>query len=225
MEENANNNAVDPKKFNEMLEIAMQSIHLLFEITREHELSPVNNGVRTYYEEDGKTGFQVSGQFKRPGEFLQTLLDIIRVNFEPNVLGTFFLNSNMCFLHEQIPEEVFQLGYISIVSDPGQGFRDFWENQVRQHLFECGYEIAKATSIYAVATTGEDRYRYGFLSEIATTLSSSFSLEEAENLIRSQLSQKFPKPKKHTYAGYCFDPALNNHIRLSLWFFLPIVKC
>jgi len=213
-------NVVDPRRFDRMLQEVMAGLYELFELAKEHELPPVINGGRAYYEEDGKTGFQVSWQFKRPGEFFQTLLDIIRVNFEPNVLGTFFLNSNMCFLHEQIPDEAFQLGYISIVSDPDQGFAGFWENQVRQRLQKYGYDLQEATAIYAIATTGKDRYNLEFASEIRETLQSGLSVEDAICLIRSGIGIETIKPRKNIYSGFCYDPVLGSRIRLSLWFFI-----
>lgn len=36
---------------------------------------------------------------ERPDEYIQAFLDIIRVEFEPNLLGTFFLNANVCFIY------------------------------------------------------------------------------------------------------------------------------
>ena len=75
----------------------MRAIDDFMELTKEEALAPVINGVRVYFEEDGKTGFQAAGQFHRPTEFLQALLDMIHVNFEPHPLTTFGLNSNMGF--------------------------------------------------------------------------------------------------------------------------------
>lgn len=45
-------------------------------------------------DDNDKPLFGVSGQFDRPNEFLQTLLDMVRVFFEPDPPGTFFLNAN-----------------------------------------------------------------------------------------------------------------------------------
>lgn len=220
MENDQEMNVVDPRKFDQKLQEVMAGLYELFELTREHELSPVIDGVRVYYEESGKTGFQVSGQFERPGEFFQTLLDVIHVNFEPDVLGTLLFNSNICFLHEEIPNEDFQLGYISIVSDSNQAFAGFWENKVRQHLQKCGYNLREATAIFAIATTGEDRYNLEFASEIMHTLDSGFSVEDVICLIRSEINTDDIKPRKKIYSGFCLDPVLGNRIRLSLWFFI-----
>lgn len=216
-----NINVKDPRRFSEKLREVMTGIYELFELTREHELSPVSDdGVIRYIEEHGKVCFQVSGQFNRPSEFLQALLDIVRANYEPCVLGTFFLNSNMIFLYDQVPEAPFQLGYISIVDDKNKPFSRFWHEDVLPYIEVCGYTIDDASAIYAVASTGEDKYQLDFMVEIADTLGSGFSADEAVGLLAASVSETIEEPTRHTYAGYCLDEALGNDTRLSLWLFL-----
>jgi hypothetical protein len=66
----------------------MTDIYELLEITKEHDSSPPSeNEIRGYIEECGKNYFQASGQYERPSEFLQTLLDMIRVIYEPTPLA------------------------------------------------------------------------------------------------------------------------------------------
>ena len=75
-----NRNAIEnPKEWAEALKSTLASLYQVFDLAAERPLPPVINGCRAYSEETGKTLFQVSGQFERPGEFLQVLLDMLRV--------------------------------------------------------------------------------------------------------------------------------------------------
>lgn len=211
-----------PAKFKDKLMDVMESIFELFELSKEFNLEPVSeHGVILYDEEDGKTGFQVSGgQFNRPTEYLLSLLDIIRVNYEPCVLGTFFLNSNMGFLLDAIPDKPFQLGYVSITSEPDEQFNLFWKEDVVPYIAECGYALEDAASVFAVATTGEERYGSDWINSISNTLDSGFSIDEAVELMMSFGRGGVGESTKQCYSGYCVDPALENKIRLSLWLFI-----
>ena len=217
---NEKNNIKSPLKFQEKLQEVMDGIYELFELAKEHYLAPVSeDGVICYDEDEGKTGFQVAGQFDKPSEFLQTLLDIIRVHYEPCVLGTFFLNSNIGFLYERIPASTFQLGYLSITSESDKPFASFWQEDVIPYIENCGYAIKEASAIYAVASTGFDRYAADFAGEVSGRLDSGFSVEEGINLLAASISGKVEEPNKQIYAGFCPDVALENKIRLSLWLF------
>jgi len=214
-------NIKSPSKFQEKLIEVMEGIYELFELSKEHNLESVSeDGVTRYMEESGKTCFQVSGQFNRPSEYLESLLDIVRVNYEPCVLGTFFLNSNMGFLYDAIPDTPFQLGYISITSKPNKQFDIFWEEDVIPHIQKCGYSVNDASSIFAVASTGEEKYGIDFIDNISTTLNSGFSVDEAVELMAASLCETVEEPTKQIYSGFCLDTALESKIRLSLWLFI-----
>ncbi len=216
----ANINA--PRLFRQKLMAVMQELHELFELSKEHDLEPVSeDGVTRYLEEDGKTGFQAASQFARPSEFLESLLDIIRVNFDPCAPGTFFLNANMGLLYEAMPSAPFQLGYASMTSTPDKPFAAFWKEDVVPHLKACGYDIDRARSVFAVASTGMDNYGVDFFNEVSTTLESGFSLHEAKELISSHVRESANAPIKHFHAGYCMDAGLGSKTRLSLWLFIP----
>lgn len=214
-------NVPDALKFIEKLQHAMKSIFDLLELTKEYDLEAVDkDGARCFYQDEGKTCFQVSGQYERPHEFLQALLDIIRVNYEPSVMGTLLLNANMCFLYDEILEKPFQLGYVSIVSKENEIFDSFWGGSVKPYLKKCGYNIGEATAIYAVITTGDKRYGPELLGEIMTSLNSGFSLDEACELLSSSINSSVSRPRKQIYSGYCLDSAMGSRIRLSLWIFI-----
>ncbi len=199
----------------------MEGVYDLIELSKENNLDPVSeDGVVRYREESGKTCFQVSGQFDRPSEYLESLLDIIRVNYEPCVLGTFFLNSNIGFLYDGIPDTSFQLGYISMTSEVNKQFDTFWDEDVIPHIEKCGYSFKDTSSVYAVASTGEGRYDLDFMDNVLTTLDSEFSIDEAINLMTASFRETTEGPTKDIYSGFCLDAALGNKIRLSLWLFI-----
>ncbi len=204
--------------FQNKLRIVMNGIYEFIELLSELKLSSVGeDGITRYLEESGKTCFQVSGQFNRPTEFLEVLLDIIRVNFEPYVLGTFFLNSNMEFIYENLPNSEFQLGYITALSEEGQEFSEFWDKVVVPRVKECGYSFSKASTLFVVVSTGEENYGVNLLEDVSKKLSSGFSANEAFDLITSIINTDVERPRKRFYTGYCLDPVLGAKIRLSAW--------
>ena len=167
----------------------------------------------------------MASQFARPSEFLESLLDIIRVNFDPCAPGTFFLNANMGLLYDAMPSVPFQLGYASMTSAPDKPFAAFWKEDVALHLKACSYDIDRARAVFAVASTGMDNYGVDFFNEVSTTLESGFSLHEAKELISSQVRESANASIKHIHAGYCMDAGLGSKIRLSLWLFIVDHDC
>ena len=214
-------NVSHPRQFSEKLQEVMNGISDLIELTKESELMPVSEeGVIRYFEESGKCCFQAAGQYERPAEFLQCLLDMVRVTYEPSVLGTFFLNSNPCFLYEAIPDTPFQLAYASLLSQENEPFAAFYANTVRPYLLRCGYDLSLATGLFAVASTGEDRYGPPFVEEVDATLGSGFSVQEAVNLLAAAIDPDIGTAPQAAYSGYSLDPALGSRIRLSVWLFI-----
>lgn len=214
------NNVNEPLKFQHKLDEVMDAIYELMELTKEQDLPAVDEeGVSCFDEEDGKTGFQVAGQFNRPAELLQSLIDIIRVQYEPSPLGTFFLNSNIGFILDAVPEYPFQLGYLSITSNNNKSFNQFWDEDVLTHIEHCGYALNVASAVFVVASTWQ-RYGYDFSSEVSEKLDSGFSLPEGRSLLSAFINENIKGPSKHIYAGFCPDEALDNKIRLSLWLFV-----
>lgn len=213
------NNVSNPTIFKAKLEEIIDSIYDLFELTREHEFNPAIHGNKSF---DGmKTGNQVSDQFDRPTEFLQTLVDIIRVHYEPLTLGSFFLNANIGFLIDEIPSNPFKLAYASLTSSDNQSFNEFWNNEVTSYLNQCSYDLCKATNVYVVATTGRERYGSEYCHEIAKVLGSGFSTTEVIQLLSSTINDNLNPPEKQIHSGYCLDPVLEKKIRISLWAIFP----
>jgi hypothetical protein len=116
-----------------------------------------------------------------------------RVCFEPEPPGTFFLNANMGFIYDEIPDEPFKLAYASLLSEPALPFTDFWNGPVASHLGRCGYDLSKSAATHAVLTTGKERYRGEFIDEVNAVLNSCFSAEEALELLASDIDPLNPK--------------------------------
>lgn len=158
-------------------------------------------------------------QYKRPAEFLQALLDIIRINFEPEILGDFFLNSNMSFIYDEIPEKPFNLGYASLVSSPNEKFGSVWLMKVMPHLEVCNYRLGENATAFVAVTTGNERYNLDLVEEIYDFLGSAFTYEEAFELIAYELGDKNSKPRKNIYFGFSLAPELGTRMRISIWIF------
>lgn len=215
-----------PEKFKEKLIEVMNCIYELFELTKEHNLEPVSeDGCMRYMAEYGKSCSQVASQFSRPSEYLESILDMIRVNYESNLPLSYFLNSNMGFLYEAIPEKPFQLGYISLTSAPNTPFNSFWNDDVVPYIEKCGYSVEKASSIFAVASTGSDNINPDMIENVTSTLSAGFNFDDLGIYLSDSLSQEtteFPVklPTKQVYVGFCIDSSLKSQIRLSMWLFI-----
>ena len=203
--------------FSTKLQEILNGMYDFFELTFEKEYPKETDGV--VHIVDGKTYFQVADQYQRPHDFLQSLLDILRVIYEPEVLGTFSLNSNPSFLFDAIPEKPFQLAYGSFISKPHQSFKEFWSKNIIKSLEAYGYNKENATSLFVVVSAGEERYGFDLIFEVNETLEAGFSPEEAFGLIASSINKDVPKPAKNVHAGYCLVAELIEKLRVSLWMF------
>lgn len=216
-------NTIDhPKEWAEALKSTVASLYEVFDLAAERPLPPVINGCRAYYEETGKTLFQVSDQFERPGEFLQVLLDMLRVLYEPNPLGTFHLNANPSFIFQALPDKPFRLGYATLLSDPGESFSAFLQNKLLPRLSELGYQISTCSAAFFALCCGiGDPNPYERMLELykasTTVLHTGFSIDEAIRLIASEFSVDAQAPRKRVYAGYAMDEALGERLRASVW--------
>ncbi|HAW92956.1 MULTISPECIES: hypothetical protein [unclassified Arsukibacterium] len=219
-------NVKSHEEFKEKLIQVMTGIYELFELTKEHNLEPVSeNGCVRYMDEYRKTCAQAAGQFSRPSEYLESLLDMVRVNFESNLPLSYFLNSNMGFLYEAIPEKPFQLGYISLTSTPNTPFNSFWKDDVVPYIEKCGYSIEMAASTFAVASAGSDNFNPDMIENVTSTLNAGFNIDDVGTYLSDSLSQETTElpaklPTKQVYVGLCIDSSLKRQIRLSMWLFI-----
>ncbi len=215
-------NIVEPGAFREQLEKIFTAIYGLFEQTRENTLLAKDDGVIRYFEEDGKCLFQVAGQFKRPGDFLQCLLDMLRIMFEPNPPGTWLLNSNPDLLLQEIRASGFQLGYVTGVSIPNEPISDFYMRVIEPQMQENKYLLETAFANYAFITSG-DRWNMERVSEMSRFLDAGFSIDDAVQTLANGINGKGVCKRNRSYAGFSSDKALGKCIRVSMWIFLPAI--
>jgi len=227
-------NIKNTQLFTTKLQEILNGMYDFFELTFEKEYPKETDGIvhivngktcflvngKTCFLVNGKTCFQVADQYQRPHDFLQSLLDILRVIYEPEILGTFSLNSNPGFLFDAIPGKPFQLAYGSFISKPNQSFKEFWSEKIIKSFEKYGYNQEKATALFVVVSAGKERYGFDLIIEVDETLEAGFSQEEAFGLIASTINKNVPKPAKNVYAGYCLIKELMSRLRVSLWMFI-----
>ncbi len=207
-------NVSQPNEFKSKLQQLMHNIYDLFGLTKEYEYPPTSENILIHCK-------YVASQYERSSEFLQVLVDIMRVIYFPIMPGTFFLNSNPSFLYGGIPSTPFRLGYVSLVSKCDEDFSSFYSNTVEPYIEACGYDITQVSTTYAVVSSAISRNIMKFVDEVSITLGSGFSVNEALSLIVSSIDADVNKPQKQCYSGFCYEPALENRIRLSMWLFIP----
>lgn len=222
---NDKKNIKAPAQFKQKLTEIMDGVYELFELSKEQNLEPFSeDGCTRYMEGHGKTCSQVAGQFSRPSEYLESLLDMIRVNYD-QLPFSYFLNGNMGFLYDAIPDKPFKLGYVSITSAPNVSFNAFWKDEVVPYTGRCGYSIAEAAAAFAVVSTGDENLTIDFVSTVSEVLNAGFTSENLGEFFLDGLSQNAPSQRvklrsKKIYAGFCTNNALDSRIRISLWLIL-----
>ena len=204
----------ESKSFKSALQQVFDSIENFMELTRESVHPMVTeDGVQTYLEDTGKLPFQVADQFQRPNEYLRCLLDMIQANFEPDILGTFFLNSNMSFLYESLPAKSFSLGYLSLMKFADEDWEQFRKVSYANKVKDCNYIEQDISSTFLVVSAGK-KYSFELIEETSETFNSNLNTNEAITILRGQTVQK------QFYVGYCQDRSLNQDVRVSAWFIL-----
>lgn len=217
-------NVPDPIKLTEALEQVLSGLYTVFESARENELAPVSEqGVTRYMPEHGKTGFQVAGQFERAGDFIQTLMDMMRVQYAPDFVGSFLLNANIGFLIDAMPGQPFQLGYATRISRDHQSFQSFWEDDVVPHLETIGYSLQEAASLFVVVTTGPERFDMALITETMSVVGGGFTVDEVADAFSEafQDEESLGLPSKEVHSGFIMDEALGARFRVSVWCFTP----
>ena len=211
----------DPPAFAEQLFAIMQGVATLMELAPEPPAPDVSPGpFDSILSELPPPTFDLAKRFARPHEFLQCVLDMVRVNFEPNPPGTLFLNSNLDFLLQGIPSEPFRLGHVSLTGEADDDSPAFWRGQVVPKLQRCGYAVGAASALYAVVSTAPDKLSMRLIVDVLETLDAGFTADEALGLMAGHLPAAEDALRVDSYAGFCYDEALGDRLRLSLWLFM-----
>ena len=207
----------DAEQFVSQLKAVMTGIYDFMEISQEKPLKPAEYSLNDQGEENAKYCFEVANQYHRPTEFLQALLDLIHVNFEPCLMSTYCLNSNMGFLYEEINDQPFNLGYFSIVSEGTKEFSTIWREQVIPYAYQCGYSVEEATAMFVVVTVGQQQYGVEWAAAVMQSINAGYSVNEALVMLLANLTDETPTQANNVYVGFCVDEALVNKIRISVW--------
>lgn len=170
--------------------------------------------------EEYKPCTQVARQVERPEEFREALLDMLRVTFATKMFGTLLLNSNPVFFYQSVPQRPFTLGYVSVLSDPGEGFTRFWNKTVLEKLREYDYSLDRTTALFISVAGSTERMKLDLLDEVSVATNAGFTMEDVfQNLAGSIKGEDVPL-KAEVYAGYVWDESLLDRLRVSLWLVL-----
>lgn len=164
--------------------------------------------------------FQLGCQFTRPDEFLQALLDMLKVTYYHDPFGTLLLNSNPAFIIESVPEKPFRFGYLSVLSQPNESFSDLWNGKVADALRQNHYDLEQASAVFLVVSAGEGRYGVELIDEVGVATNAGFSIEEVFSRIAADIKDEASEPLTGIHAGYVFCEELDLRLRVSLWMFL-----
>lgn len=217
-------NRIEPGAFAEKLQQATDALWDLLELCRERDCrvaSPTNA-----YPVDPAyiAPYDIINQYERPTDFLQTLLDLFRSIYESAPIGTWFLNGNLGFLIDALPDRPFRLGYATLIGDAEQPFEQFWEETVLPHLAECGYAYDTALAVFGVVSMSIETFDTQALEDALNTVGAGFSPEEALGMMAAHVEGCDAPGKKTVHLGFCLDPSLERKRRLSLWVVLPLLE-
>jgi hypothetical protein len=203
------------------LETTFAGLDAIYDAVKQHHHQSFSNNVIYLTPEHELTAFNRARQMNRPHEFLQSLLDIIRVTYEPSPLGTTLLNSNLCYLIDAIATRPASLGYLSLVSEPDQTFSDFWETVITPYASSLGYTLNGKSTAFLICSASEELYAIDLVTDADDAL---HCLPSAAELVEEMCAGLLNDPTQHEpkamYAGFCLDQALGNRLRVSMWVLL-----
>jgi hypothetical protein len=211
----------NPEAFLQNLVAMNDSIFQIMELSREQEAKYPNPVFR---EMEIKNCYQVAGQFHRPEEFLESLVDMIRVTFQTKMFGTLLLNSNPAYFYDSIPKEPFILGYISEVSKAGESFSDFWVTTILKKLEKCDYSLERASTIFVSVAAGQERMSEALLNDVSREIRGGFGADEFLRCTAAEIKGEELPLKADVYTGYVWDNNLLDRLRVSLWLFIEETK-
>lgn len=207
----------NPQDFVAAFRQAIAGLYQVFDLAAEQPYNP---------DDYDKPLCGVSSQFDRPDEFLQTLLDMMRIFFEPDPPGTLYLNANPCFLYEALSDKSIQLGYASILGDPGESFSSMLHEKIFPRLEELGYRQDTYASAYFAICRGPGqggKIKFGddLICESTMALRANISVDAAWEGLYSAIKEESPAFVQRNYVGLSFDQSLGDRLRVSIWLIIP----
>jgi hypothetical protein len=204
-----------PTEFAQSVGNTIANLYYLFEQTCEVELLPVDQRQG----KDWKCLFEASGQFKRPNDFLQCLLDMLRIMFEPEPPGTFYLNANPDFIYEEIDGAPFRLGYLTAISEPHEPIAQFYKRKLAPLIEEYGYFSNSIFATYVFVTKGA--FSRDHIGKVVRFFDAGFSVDDVLQSFANIIKDDGGVSKRNrSYAGFSTDEALGDRMRISMWLFM-----
>ena len=195
----------DRAEFADSLAHMFAGMHRFIHAAREWTLPATIDGNSLYNEGETPLAFQAAWQYERPQEFQQSLMDILRVVFDPNPPGTFMLNANYGLLEEAVPDTPFRLAYLSELGRPGESVQALKSRAIDPRCQALGFE-------------------QGIGPMFGTLFDAGFSVKQALSGMAQELGAAAVDPASDgpiCHLGYSIDPALADRFRVSLWRFVP----
>lgn len=211
----------NPEAFLENLIAMNDAIFQIMELSREKDCEYPN----PVFREIGlKNCYQVAGQFHRPEEFLESLVDMIRVTFQTKMFGTLLLNSNPTFFYDAISSKPFTLGYISEVSNPGETFENFWANTLLKRLKHYNYSLNCTTKLFVSVAAGHERMSLDLMGDVSNEINRGFTADDVLCAIAAEIKDEKVPLKAEVFTGYVWDENLFDRLRVSLWLIIEDQK-
>ena len=163
--------------------------------------------------------FELVARHERPVELLQTLLDLVRVLYEPQPPGSMLLNSNWDLVSLAVPDTPFRLGYASVTGTPGQPIEDLVDSTLLPRLEALGYARGRrATFISVAAGARQWEGRIRTLGYVSKRFAAGFTTDMAFDAIAETAAGRegWRPPAGSAHAGICQDPGLDqDQLRIS----------
>lgn len=172
----------------------------------------------------GRLCFELAGSRDRPLEFLQCLMDLVRVLYEPEPPGSLDLNSNWDLVSEAVPLDGFRLGYVSVTGLPGQSLQAMVGREFASRLAALGYVDQAPLATFICVSVGAELWRrnVSVVGEANRLFDAGWSVSACADAIKAVAADDGIVDTPATLAGVALDPALApSQVRVSVWMFLP----
>ena len=213
----------DREEFAASLAQSLDALHRFVHAAREWTLPPVVNGCERYPEGELPYSFQAAWQYQRPQEFQQSLLDFLRVCFEPEAPGSLLLNGNQGLLLEALPTQPFRLAYLSETGRPGETLAELKMRVLDRRCAELGLDRGLGP-LFGAICWGQGSLLQR-LAATQTLFAAGFSADQWLGTWAAQIQgeasvETTGGPICHLcHLGYAIDGALGDRVRVSLWRF------
>lgn len=170
----------------------------------------------------GKCCWEEIAEQSRPREYLQVVLDLLRVVYEPALPGAFQLNSNWDLVADAIPEESFGLGYLTLTSAPGESIEDFARGGFARRMRELGYAFSDAKASFVAACVPASRFSLKENGRVLRAFDGGLRVDQAFEVIQDvSAGEDCGWPRRGgVVAGLAVDDALtDSRVRISAWLF------